>query len=95
MKNIFNQKPLPEKVIVRLEEILFQLLPVLEESVADGRAVDAELSTWLRARRELGSRDRRFLSESIFRHFRWMGWTRVNLGPDSDYPGMYFVAYVV
>ena len=49
MKNIFNQKPLPEKVIVRLEEILFQLLPVLEESVADGRAVDAELSTWLRA----------------------------------------------
>ena len=79
MKNIFNQKPLPEKVIVRLEEILFQLLPVLEDSVADGRAADAELSTWLRARRELGSRDRRFLSESIFRHFRWMGWTRVSL----------------
>ena len=79
MKNIFNQKPLPEKVIVKLEEILFQLLPVLEDSVADGRAVDAELSAWLRARRELGSRDRRFLSESIFRHFRWMGWTRVSL----------------
>ena len=79
MKNTFKTKQLPEKVITRLAEILFQLLPILEEAVANGRAVDSELSKWLRARRELGSRDRRFLSESIFRHFRWMGWTRVAL----------------
>ena len=33
----------------------------------------------MRSRRELGSRDRRFLSQAVFRHFRWMGWTRIAL----------------
>ena len=30
-----------------------------------------------------------------YKRYQSTGWTRVNLGPDPDYPGMYFVAYVV
>ena len=30
-----------------------------------------------------------------YSRYQSTGWTRVNLGPMPDYPGMYFVAYVV
>ena len=79
MKSPHTEKPLPEKVIHRLEQILFELLPPLEEAIHSGRPADLELSKWMRSRRELGSRDRRFLSQAVFRHFRWMGWTRIAL----------------
>lgn len=79
MKSPYTAKPLPEKVIKRLEQILFEILPPLEEAVHSGRPADVELSQWMRSRRELGSRDRRFLSQAVFRHFRWMGWTRLGL----------------
>ncbi|MFL2832239.1 MAG: RsmB/NOP family class I SAM-dependent RNA methyltransferase [Coraliomargaritaceae bacterium] len=82
MKSPYTAKPLPEKVINRLEQILFQILPPLEEAVYSGRPADLELSQWMRSRRELGSRDRRFLSQAVFRHFRWMGWTRIALKQD-------------
>ena len=79
MKSPHTEKPLPEKVIHRLEQILFEILPPIEEAVHSGRPADLELSQWMRSRRELGSRDRRFLSQAVFRHFRWMGWTRIAL----------------
>ena len=82
MKSPYPAKPLPEKVINRLEQILFEILPPLEEAVHSGRPADIELSQWMRSRRELGSRDRRFLSQAVFRHFRWMGWTRLGLQLD-------------
>lgn len=72
-------KPLPEKVIRRLEQILFDLLPLLNQAVQNGRPADAELNQWMRNHRELGSRDRRFLSQAVFRHFRWYGWTHRTL----------------
>jgi 16S rRNA (cytosine967-C5)-methyltransferase len=68
-------KPLPEKVIRRLEQIFFDLLPALNQAVQAGRPVDVELNQWMREHRELGSRDRRFLSQAVFRHYRWYGWT--------------------
>jgi 16S rRNA (cytosine967-C5)-methyltransferase len=53
------------------------LIPELESAVIEHQcALDKELSTWMRKRRELGSRDRRLLSQTLFRHFRWYGWTR-------------------
>ena len=75
-------KPLPEKVIRRLEQILFDLLPQLNQAVQNGRPADAELNQWLRTHRELGSRDRRFLSQAVFRHYRWYGWTHNTLQLD-------------
>ena len=75
-------KPLPEKVIRRLEQILFDLLPQLNHAVQNGRPADAELNQWLRTHRELGSRDRRFLSQAVFRHYRWYGWTHNTLQLD-------------
>ena len=79
MNSSYTEKPLPGKVICRLEQILFEILPPLEEAVHNGRPADLELLQWMRSRRELGSRDRRFLSQAVFRHFRWMGWTRIAL----------------
>jgi len=37
---------------------------------------DRVLLRFFKNRRELGSRDRRFLSECFFSYFRWLGWTR-------------------
>jgi 16S rRNA (cytosine967-C5)-methyltransferase len=71
---------LPEKVVKRIYTLLITLIPELESAVIEHqRALDNELSTWMRQRRELGSRDRRILSQTLFRHFRWLGWTRQTL----------------
>lgn len=43
-------------------------------AVARGMPADAALRDWLRARRELGSRDRRFIGEALFSRWRWHGW---------------------
>jgi 16S rRNA (cytosine967-C5)-methyltransferase len=75
---------LPEKVLRRHAQLLAELLPeftriVLEEGVP----ADASLNAYLRAHREFGSRDRRFLSQAVFSYFRWYGWTvnRLRLSP--------------
>ena len=71
---------LPEKVVKRIYTLLMTLIPELESAVIEEqRALDNELSAWMRQRRELGSRDRRILSQTLFRHFRWLGWTRQTL----------------
>ncbi|HSR88074.1 MAG TPA: class I SAM-dependent methyltransferase, partial [Pontiella sp.] len=41
----------------------------------EGRPADVLLNRFLRTHRELGSRDRRFLSQAVFSFFRWHGWT--------------------
>lgn len=46
----------------------------LEEALAARRPVDVWLSAWYRAHPECGSRDRRFLSETLFSYLRWRGW---------------------
>jgi 16S rRNA (cytosine967-C5)-methyltransferase len=40
------------------------------------RPADRELATYLRQRPELGSRDRRLISETLYAIFRWWGWLR-------------------
>ena len=73
-----NKKPnpLPEKVVRRHAEMLNELLPEITTLVTEeGRPADTLLSRHLRVHKELGSRDRRFLSQAVFSYFRWYGWT--------------------
>ena len=74
-------KPLPEKVVRRHADMLGELLPEITRLVVEeGRPADGLLSHHLRAHKELGSRDRRFLSQAVFSYFRWYGWTVNKLG---------------
>lgn len=76
MKNPTPSNSLPEKVLRRHCELLGELLPDFQRLVIEeGRPADVLLNNHLRNHRELGSRDRRFLSESLFSYFRWYGWT--------------------
>ena len=76
MTPINQSNPLPEKVVRRHAEILAEILPPITQLVIEqGRPADALLNRHLRVHRELGSRDRRFLSQAIFSYFRWYGWT--------------------
>ncbi len=69
-------KSLPEKVVRRHADMLGELLPEITRLVIEeGRPADVLLSHHLRAHKELGSRDRRFLSQAVFSYFRWYGWT--------------------
>ena len=58
-----------------------ELLPSFTHLVIEeGRPADALLNSHLRDHRELGSRDRRFLSQALFSYWRWYGWTVRKLG---------------
>lgn len=84
MDNNTQPNSLPEKVVRRHFEILSDILPEFSALVIqEGRPADTLLNAWLRSRRELGSRDRRFLAQAIFSYFRWYGWTvaRLQLEP--------------
>jgi len=76
MNNNTPPKLLPEKVVRRHAEFIADLLPDFTRLVIEeGRPADALLNHHLRSHRELGSRDRRFLSQAVFSYFRWYGWT--------------------
>ena len=76
MDNKTQPRPLPEKVVRRHADMLSELLPEITQLVIEeGRPADALLNRHLRAHKELGSRDRRFLSQAVFSYFRWYGWT--------------------
>jgi 16S rRNA (cytosine967-C5)-methyltransferase len=83
MDNNSQPSPLPEKVVRRHAEMIEELLPDISRLVdEEGRPADALLNAYLRTHRELGSRDRRFLSQAVFSYFRWRGWTaKLNLPP--------------
>jgi 16S rRNA (cytosine967-C5)-methyltransferase len=56
------------------------LIPELNHLVfSEGRPADVVLSNHLKNHKELGSRDRRFLSQTTFSFFRWHGWTIARL----------------
>jgi 16S rRNA (cytosine967-C5)-methyltransferase len=52
-----------------------ELVTRMEREVQRGTPLDAAYGQHLRNHRELGGRERRFLSELVFAHFRWKGWT--------------------
>ncbi|MDZ4199551.1 MAG: hypothetical protein U1E27_09730, partial [Kiritimatiellia bacterium] len=53
---------------------LFDVARELESRVLEGTPADEWLAGWFRAHRECGSRDRRFLADTLFSAFRWRGW---------------------
>jgi 16S rRNA (cytosine967-C5)-methyltransferase len=70
-------KNLSEKIIKRQSVIVTEMLEMLIPFVlVKQRPADRVLAQFFKNRRELGSRDRRFLSATFFSVFRWMGWTR-------------------
>jgi 16S rRNA (cytosine967-C5)-methyltransferase len=76
-------KNLNEKIINQQTRLAAEILETLTPHVLEHRhPADRILLRFFKNRRELGSRDRRFLSECFFSYFRWLGWTRpLNLKP--------------
>lgn len=80
MDNLDKPNSLPEKVVRRHADMLAELLPEITKLVVEsGRPADTLLNQHLRMHKELGSRDRRFLSHAVFSYFRWYGWTVARL----------------
>jgi len=52
--------------------------------LAKGYPADKSLSSELKRRKYLGSRDRRFISENIFSLFRWWGWISIIIQSPPD-----------
>ncbi len=71
MKNLSDKIIKRQSIIVT--EMLERLLPFVFEKQ---HPADRVLAQFFKNRRELGSRDRRFLSECFFSYFRWLGWTQ-------------------
>jgi 16S rRNA (cytosine967-C5)-methyltransferase len=70
-------KNLNEKIIDQQNRLVVEVLETLTPHVLEHRhPADRVLLRFFKNRRELGSRDRRFLSECFFSYFRWLGWTR-------------------
>jgi len=65
---------LQAKVGRRQAELALALWTDLQEVVDQGQPADDTLKAVFRRHRELGSRDRRFLSNLLFAAFRWKGW---------------------
>jgi 16S rRNA (cytosine967-C5)-methyltransferase len=71
-------KTLNEKIIAQQTRLAAEVLETMTPHVLEHRhPADRVLLRFFKNRRELGSRDRRFLSELFFSYFRWLGWTRI------------------
>lgn len=66
----------PRKLHSQAASCLRTVLLVLSGSLEQNRAADRLLSQELRHHPEFGSRDRRFISETVFAVLRWWGWLR-------------------
>ena len=51
-------------------------LAILGESLTSSKPADRLLAATMRANHQLGSRDRRFISETVFSVLRWWGWLK-------------------
>lgn len=67
-----------EKYSRRVEsqaKMCVEITQAICKAVESGHPADRELAKILRSRKELGSRDRKLLSDLVFAFFRWKGWT--------------------
>lgn len=70
-------KNLSPKILNRQRQLVSEMLEKLSPAVLEKQhPADRVLARFFKTRRELGSRDRRFLSETFFSFFRWYGWIR-------------------
>lgn len=70
-----SERPLPPQAVQRLATLAPEVVSRVGQAVERGIPADAELARLFREHREYGARDRRFLSDLVFSHFRWRGWT--------------------
>ena len=68
--------PSGDRRLRRQRDVLLEALCRCRDAVAARGPADAALARFTTEHRELGSRDRRFLSDTIFAVFRWQGWLR-------------------
>jgi len=71
------EKPAGDPAERRLRRQLAQLEECFEQvvtSVGKGKPLDLRMSEIFAGKRELGSRDRRLMKETIYSYFRWKGW---------------------
>ena len=68
---------LSEKILTRQRQLVTAMIEKLTPYVIEkGHPADRVLARFFKDHRELGSRDRRFLSACFFSYFRWLGWTQ-------------------
>jgi len=68
---------LSEKILTRQRQLVTAMIEKLTPYVIEkGHPADRVLARFFKDHRELGSRDRRFLSAAFFSTFRWLGWTQ-------------------
>jgi len=68
---------LSEKILTRQRQLVTTMIERLTPYVIDkGHPADRVIARFFKDHRELGSRDRRFLSACFFSYFRWLGWTK-------------------
>jgi len=48
----------------------------VHEKFLQGKPVDREMGAFFRRNRQMGAKDRRFVSNAIFGYYRWYGWLR-------------------
>jgi 16S rRNA (cytosine967-C5)-methyltransferase len=60
--------------VQRLAQAALETWTHISARVETGEPADVALQSWWTAHRYYGSRDRRFIAESIFSCFRWKGW---------------------
>ena len=70
-------KILSDKIIKRQSVIVTEMFEWLNPFVLEKQhPADRVLAQFFKNRHELGSRDRRFLTECFFSYYRWLGWTK-------------------
>lgn len=58
------------------------VVEILHSTLLEGHAADRTLASYLKANHQLGSRDRRIISETLFSVLRWWGWLKF-LAPED------------
>jgi len=70
-------KILSDKILNRQHQLVTEMIGKLAPYVLEkGHPADRVIARYFKDHRELGSRDRRFLTGCFFAYFRWFGWTQ-------------------
>jgi 16S rRNA (cytosine967-C5)-methyltransferase len=72
------------RVMSQSRAVKSALARLLDQALRQGLPADRALAAWLGEHRELGSRDRRLISESVYAVFRWWGWLHRLVPAETD-----------
>lgn len=83
----------PERAAERVAAVALELVEHTRQQVFRRKPADVAVARFFSHHRELGARDRRFLSDLVFSYFRWRGW--FILGDREDVPLACAVGYAL